>query len=59
MVPFKGTSPAATAVVAGDVQVTFISMGPHLGFVRSGALRVLAAATPKREPYIPDTPTFA
>jgi tripartite-type tricarboxylate transporter receptor subunit TctC len=59
MVPFKGTSPAATAVVAGDVQVTFISMGPHLGFVRSGALRVLAAATPKREPYMPDTPTFA
>jgi tripartite-type tricarboxylate transporter receptor subunit TctC len=30
-----------------------------MGFVRSGALRVLAAATPKREPYMPDTPTFA
>jgi tripartite-type tricarboxylate transporter receptor subunit TctC len=59
MVPFKGTSPATTAVVAGDVQVTFISMGPHMGYVRSGALRVLAAATPKREPYMPDTPTFA
>ena len=59
MVPFKGTAPATTAVAAGDVQVTFISMGPHLGYVRSGALRVLAAATPKREPYMPDTPTFA
>ncbi len=59
MVPFKGTSPATTAVVAGDVQATFISMGPHMGFVRSGALRVLAAATPRREPYMPDTPTFA
>jgi tripartite-type tricarboxylate transporter receptor subunit TctC len=59
MVPFKGTTPAATAVVAGDVQATFISMGPHMDFVRSGALRVLAAATPKREPYMPDTPTFA
>jgi tripartite-type tricarboxylate transporter receptor subunit TctC len=59
MVPFKGTSPATTAGVAGDVQVTFISMGPHMGYVRSGALRVLAAATPKREPYMPDTPTFA
>jgi tripartite-type tricarboxylate transporter receptor subunit TctC len=59
MVPFKGTAPATTAVVAGDVQVTFISMGPHMGFVRSGELRVLAAATPKREPYMPDTPTFA
>ena len=59
IVPFKGTSPATTAVVAGDVQATFISMGPHMDFVRSGALRVLAAATPKREPYMPDTPTFA
>jgi tripartite-type tricarboxylate transporter receptor subunit TctC len=59
MVPFKGTAPATSAVVAGDVQVTFISMGPHMGFVRSGALRVLAAATPRREPYMPDTPTFA
>jgi tripartite-type tricarboxylate transporter receptor subunit TctC len=59
MVPFKGTAPATTAVVAGDVQVTFISMGPHMGFVRSGALRVLAAATPRREYYMPDTPTFA
>jgi tripartite-type tricarboxylate transporter receptor subunit TctC len=59
MVPFKGTAPATTAVAAGDVQVTFISMGPHMGFVRSGALRVLAAATPRREPYMPETPTFA
>jgi tripartite-type tricarboxylate transporter receptor subunit TctC len=59
MVPFKGTAPAAAAVVAGDVQVTFISMGPHMDFVRSGALRVLTAATPRREPYMPDTPTFA
>jgi tripartite-type tricarboxylate transporter receptor subunit TctC len=59
MIPFKGTSPATTAVVAGDVQATFISMGPHMDFVRSGALRVLAAATPRREPYMPDTPTFA
>ena len=59
MVPFKGTTPATTAVVAGDTQATFISMGPHMDFVRSGALRVLAAATPRREPYMPDTPTFA
>ncbi len=59
MVPFKGTAPATTAVIAGDVQVTFVSMGPHIDFVRAGTLRVLAAATPKREPYMPDTPTFA
>ena len=58
-VPFKGTAPATTAVIAGEVQATFISMGPHLDMVRAGTLRVLAAATPKREPYAPNTPTFA
>ena len=30
MVPFKGTAPATTAVIGGDVQVTFVSMGPHI-----------------------------
>jgi tripartite-type tricarboxylate transporter receptor subunit TctC len=59
MVPFKGTGPVTTALVAGDVQVTFVSMGPRMDLVRDGTLRVLAAATPEREPYMPDTPTFA
>jgi tripartite-type tricarboxylate transporter receptor subunit TctC len=59
MVPFRGTGPATTAVIGGDVQVTFVSMGPHIEFVRNGTLRVLAAATPKRVPYLPDVPTFA
>jgi tripartite-type tricarboxylate transporter receptor subunit TctC len=58
-VPFRGTAPAATAVMGGDVQVTFVSMGPYLDHVRAGRLRVLAAATPKRMPYVGDVPTFA
>src|SRR6266540_3206082 len=58
-VPFRGTAPAVAAVLGGDVQVTFVSMGPHIEFVRNGTLRVLAAATPMRVPYVPDVPTFA
>jgi tripartite-type tricarboxylate transporter receptor subunit TctC len=58
-VPFRGTAPAAMAVVGGEVQATFISMGSHLDFIRNGTLRVLAAATPTRLPYAPDVPTFA
>jgi tripartite-type tricarboxylate transporter receptor subunit TctC len=46
-------------VLGGDVQVTFVSMGPHIEFVRQGKLRILGAATPKRAPYVPDVPTFA
>jgi hypothetical protein len=59
MVPFKGTHPATTAVSTGEVQATFVSIGPYVEFVRNGALRVLAAATREREPYVPDSPTFA
>jgi len=59
MVPFKGTGPATNALVTGDVQVTFVSMGPRMDLVHDGTLRVLAAATAEREPYMPDTPTFA
>jgi tripartite-type tricarboxylate transporter receptor subunit TctC len=59
MVPFRGTGPATTALIAGDVQVSFVSMGPRMDYVRNGSLRVLAAATAEREPYMPDTPTFA
>jgi tripartite-type tricarboxylate transporter receptor subunit TctC len=59
VVPFRGTAPATAAVIGGDVQVTFVSMGPHIEFIRNGTLRVLAAATPTRRPYVPDVPTFA
>jgi tripartite-type tricarboxylate transporter receptor subunit TctC len=59
MVPFRGTGPAVTAVLGGDVQVTFVSMGPHIEFVHQGKLVVLAAATPKRVSYLPNAPTFA
>jgi tripartite-type tricarboxylate transporter receptor subunit TctC len=58
-VPFRGTAPAVAAVLGGDVQVTFVSMGPHIEFVRQGKLRILGAATPKRASYVPDVPTFA
>jgi len=58
-VPFRGTAPAVGAVLGGDVQVTFVSMGPHIEFVRQGKLRILGAATPRRVSYLPDVPTFA
>src|SRR5215475_6439646 len=34
VVPFRGTAPATAAVIGGEVQVTFVSMGPHIEFVR-------------------------
>ena len=57
-VPFRGTAPAVGAVLGGDVQMTFVSMGPHIEFVREGKLRVLGSTTAKRLPYMPEVPTF-
>ena len=48
-VPFRGTAPAATAVLQGVAQITFVSLGPSLQNVESGKLRVLAAATPQAD----------
>lgn len=58
-VPYRGAAPAVTDVVANVVQIIPVSAGPIMGFVRSGGLRVLAAATPKRLKYFPDVPTTA
>ena len=58
-VPFRGTAPAATAVLQGVAQITCVSLGPSLQNVESGKLRVLAAATPRRMPYAKDIPTFS
>jgi tripartite-type tricarboxylate transporter receptor subunit TctC len=58
-VPYRGAAPAVTDVVADVVQVIPVSAGPIMGFVRSGQLRVLAAASPHRLKHFPDVPTSA
>ena len=58
-VPYRGAAPAVTDVVAGNVQMISISIGPILSFVQDGKIRVLATATPKRLRYLPDVPTSA
>jgi tripartite-type tricarboxylate transporter receptor subunit TctC len=61
MVPvqYRGTAPGITDLIANNVQMISIGIAPVLGFVQSGALRVLAAGTPKRLPYLLDVPTAA
>jgi tripartite-type tricarboxylate transporter receptor subunit TctC len=57
-VPYRGSAPGTMDVISGTVPMTFVSMGPHIEFVRRGDLRMLAVATSKRVPYLPDVPTF-
>jgi tripartite-type tricarboxylate transporter receptor subunit TctC len=58
-VPYKGSGPAVTDLVAGRVQVMFDGAPALLAHVRSGKLRVLAAASRERNPLAPDVPIFA
>lgn len=58
-VPYKGTGAQLTAVVSGEVHLTFASMPAALPHVRSGRVRALAVGSAKRSPTLPDLPTVA
>jgi len=57
-VPYKGSGPAATAVLAGDAQMMFGSMVATVPLVKAGRLRALAVTSPKRIEALPDLPTL-
>ena len=57
-VPYKGGGPALADVVAGQVPITFDTIGTSLGFIRNGQLRALALVGPKRIAELPDLPTM-
>ncbi len=58
-VPYKGTAPGLTDVIAGHVQVTFDAIPPTLPHIRSGRVRALAIGGPQRFPTLPEVPTLA
>lgn len=57
-VPYKGTAASLTAVIAGEVQFSFANVPAILGHVKSGRLRALAVAGPKRSELMPEVPTM-
>ncbi len=56
-VPYHGAGPSLTALVAGDVQMSFQSLAAVLPYVNSGRLRALAVASRRRSALLPDVPT--
>jgi tripartite-type tricarboxylate transporter receptor subunit TctC len=58
-VPYKGDAAAMTDLISGQVQVMFDGLGPYRPYVQAGKLRVLAAASPRRQPQLPEVPTAA
>jgi len=58
-IPYKGSAPALTDLIAGTVQVIFDNMPPSLPHIRAGKLRALAVTTATRSEALPDVPTVA
>jgi tripartite-type tricarboxylate transporter receptor subunit TctC len=58
-IPYKGSAPALTDLLAGTVDVIFDNMPPSLPHIRAGKLRALAVTTNVRSEALPDVPTVA
>ena len=58
-VPYKGSSPALTDVMAGQVPLMFDTMLTAMPFVKAGKLKALAVTSPQRSPAAADVPTIA
>jgi tripartite-type tricarboxylate transporter receptor subunit TctC len=58
-VPYKGTAPAVTDILAGNVSLMFNSMPSVLPQANAGKLRGIAVGSARRSPAAPDIPTVA
>jgi tripartite-type tricarboxylate transporter receptor subunit TctC len=58
-VPYKGTAPALTDLVGGQVQGMHTTTVSAEAVIKAQRVRVIAVASPKRSPLLPDVPTLA
>ena len=57
-VPYRGSAPALTDLISGQVQVMFDNLPSSIEHIRSGRLRALAVTNPMRAEALPDVPTL-
>jgi tripartite-type tricarboxylate transporter receptor subunit TctC len=58
-IAYKGSPPALTDLMGGQVQLMFDNLPTSLPYVKAGKLKALAVTTAKRIPALPDVPTVA
>ena len=58
-VPYKGTAPALTDVLGGQIDLMFISLVTGTQQVRAGNLHAFGVTSPQRQPSLPDVPAIA
>lgn len=57
-IPYKGSGPAMAALLAGQVQMSFLGISSARQYVESGRLRAIAVTGKQRNSAMPDVPTF-
>ena len=58
-IPYKGSAPALTDLVGGQLQVMFDAYASSGPFIKDGRVRLLAVTTAQRSKSLPDTPTVS
>src|SRR5437016_2672943 len=58
-VPYKGSAPAITELIGGQIQVMFTTVASAASLVEAGQLRALAVTSTERSPAFPNLPTVA
>ena len=58
-VPYRGSAPALTALMSGEVPMMFDSLATALPLIQAGSIRAMAVTTKERSPILPDVPTMA
>ena len=58
-IPYRGTAPAVTDLMGGQIQLLFTGAPAVLGQIKNGQLRALAVSSPNRLDALPDLPTVA
>ena len=56
-VPYRGSAPALSDLISGQVQVMFDLMASSIGYIRAGQLRALAVTAAQRSEALPELPT--
>jgi tripartite-type tricarboxylate transporter receptor subunit TctC len=58
-IPYKGSAPAVTDLIGGQVNIMFDNIPSSLPHIKGGKLHALATTGAKRDPTLPDLPTIA